>query len=193
MEYWGLAAHRRPEIPYSDAPQGRCRWCGETIVHTRGEKRGQPNLRRRWHPDCVDEYNRSDPREARRHVRRRDRGICASCGIDTYALKRRIKGRGSHRKLRELGFKPRKSLWELDHRVPLIDGGGHELENLQTLCTPCHKRKTAEEAGLRGERRRSEALEQAEQELLQRVDAALAESKRLLASLGDPDVRDGSR
>lgn len=181
-----MSAHRRPEIRFSDAPRGTCRWCGEAILHERGDKRGRLDRRRRWHPACVDAYNASDPREARRRVRRRDRGVCAGCGLDTYALKRRLRGRGSHRKLRELGFKPRKSLWELDHVVPLIDGGGHELRNLQTLCTPCHKRKTAEEAARRGERRRQRARRDAERALLDQVDAALAESRRLLESLQSP-------
>ena len=48
--------------------------------------------------------------------------------------------------LRERGFVPRRSLWEVDHIVPLVDGGSHEMANLQSLCTPCHKRKTAAEA-----------------------------------------------
>jgi hypothetical protein len=50
------------------------------------------------------------------------------------------------RALRDRGFVPRRSLWELDHIVPLVDGGSHEPSNLQTLCTPCHKKKTAQEA-----------------------------------------------
>lgn len=141
-----MTAHRRPEIRFSDAERGTCRWCGEAIVYGDGPKQGTPDRRRRWHPDCVDDYNLSDPREARRRVRRRDRGICAACGIDTRALRRAHRGRGSVRALRALGFVPRRSLWELDHIVPLIDGGGHELANLQTLCTPCHKNKTAAEA-----------------------------------------------
>jgi hypothetical protein len=87
-------------------------------------------------------------------VRKRDRGRCAACKLDTYAVRRKIRaiGRGATRELRRLGFKPRKSLWELDHIVPLIDGGSHELDNLQTLCTPCHVKKTAEEARLRSAR-----------------------------------------
>ena len=121
----------------------------------------------------------SDPREARARVRRRDRGVCAACGLDTYALRRRIRGRGATRKLRELGFKRRKSLWELDHVVPLIDGGSHELSNLQTLCTPCHKRKTAREAALRGTARR----EDAEDAVLALADRALARSREVLAAL----------
>ena len=45
----------------------------------------------------------------------------------------------------ERGFVRRRSLWELDHVVPLIDGGGHEPSNLQTLCVPCHREKSARE------------------------------------------------
>jgi 5-methylcytosine-specific restriction protein A len=150
-----MTAHRRPEIRYSDAPRSICRWCGEAILYTEGVKQGQPDLRRRWHPECVDAYNASDPREARRRVRKRDRGICAACGLDTRVVKKAHRGRGSARALRDLGYVPRRSLWELDHIVPLIDGGGHELANLQTLCAPCHKSKTAAEARTRAERERS--------------------------------------
>ncbi|MGE4652537.1 MAG: HNH endonuclease signature motif containing protein [Myxococcota bacterium] len=153
----GLAAHRRPEIPFSDALQGTCRWCGEEILHASGPRKGEPNLRRRWHPACVDVYNQSDPREARRLIRKRDRGFCADCGLDTYALRRRIRGRGSHRKLRELGFLPRRSLWELDHIVPLVEGGSHHPTNLQTLCVPCHRSKSVREAAGRRAGQRPEA------------------------------------
>lgn len=71
-------------------------------------------------------------------------------------LKREFKaiGRGRNKVIRERGFKPRQSLWELDHIVPLIDGGGHEDDNLQSLCTPCHSEKTAQEARTRAERNR---------------------------------------
>ena len=55
--------------------------------------------------------------------------------------------------LRERGFVPRRSLWELDHIVPLVDGGTHDPSNLQTLCTPCHKKKTAQEARQRAAQR----------------------------------------
>lgn len=141
-----MSDHRRPPILFSDAERGRCRWCGETILHESGPKQGQVNRRRRWHPQCVEAYDASDPREARRRVRRRDRTVCAHCRLDTNALRRRVRGRGRTRILREKGFVPRRSLWELDHIVPLVDGGTHDLDNLQTLCTPCHKKKTAAEA-----------------------------------------------
>ncbi len=174
-----MSAHRRPQIPFTDAPRGTCRWCGEPILRETGTKKGERNNLRRWHPTCVDTYNESDPREARRSVRKRDRGRCATCGLDTYALRRKLKGRGSHRKLRELGFKPRMSLWELDHIVPLIDGGGHEAANLQTLCTPCHKTKTAREALARREKTRAEESEA----ILARADELFANSEKILADL----------
>lgn len=34
---------------------------------------------------------------------------------------------------------------DVDHIVPLNDGGEHELSNLQTLCKSCHSRKTAKD------------------------------------------------
>ena len=34
---------------------------------------------------------------------------------------------------------------EVDHIVPLRRGGTNAFDNLQTLCRPCHQRKTAEE------------------------------------------------
>lgn len=44
--------------------------------------------------------------------------------------------------------------WEADHIVELSDGGSGGLDNLQTLCVPCHKRKTAANAGRRALERR---------------------------------------
>jgi 5-methylcytosine-specific restriction endonuclease McrA len=40
--------------------------------------------------------------------------------------------------------------WELDHIIPLANGGTHELPNMQMLCQPCHPGKTARKAVERG-------------------------------------------
>jgi len=160
-----MTQHRRPEIRFSDAPRGQCRLCVEPIEYdAAGPKAGQIDRRRRWHPDCVDTYNESDPSEARRRVRKRDRGRCSACKVDTYAVRREIRriGRGRVRETRKRGYKPGRSFWELDHIVPLIDGGGHGDDNLQTLCTPCHVRKTAVEARERAARRRCGGVESLE-------------------------------
>ncbi len=156
-----MTTHRRPEIRFSDAPQGICRWCGEEILFESGDKKGSVNRRRRWHRECVDVYNTSDPREARRRIRKRDRGRCAGCGVDTYQVRRELRkiGRGRARAIRERGYKPGQSFWELDHIVPLIDEGSHDDQNLQTLCTPCHSKKTAAEARARTARNPGTAVD----------------------------------
>jgi 5-methylcytosine-specific restriction endonuclease McrA len=141
------------------------------------------DYRRRWHPDCVATYEATDPRELRRHVRKRDRGICRACGLDTLALKRKIQGRGRARRLRELGFHPRRSLWELDHVVPLIEGGSHDADNLQTLCVPCHRTKTASEARERAARRASDREVEERVSAESVLDALLARADRANARL----------
>lgn len=47
-------------------------------------------------------------------------------------------------------------LWEMDHTVPVIEGGGScGLENLRTLCWACHRKETAALAARRAEARRA--------------------------------------
>jgi 5-methylcytosine-specific restriction enzyme A len=38
---------------------------------------------------------------------------------------------------------------QVDHVIPLIDGGRDDESNYQSLCEPCHIAKTAEEAAAR--------------------------------------------
>lgn len=38
---------------------------------------------------------------------------------------------------------------ELDHIIPLIDGGKDDASNMQGLCHDCHERKTSGEARIR--------------------------------------------
>lgn len=65
-----------------------------------------------------------------------------------------------HARCDELGL-PRhhralgRRLWEMDHTVPVIEGGGScGLENLRTLCWACHRKETAALAGRRAEARK---------------------------------------
>lgn len=64
----------------------------------------------------------------RRKVWSEQDGLCKACGIMIYYPS---------------GF-------ELDHIVPLIDGGKDERENMQALCVTCHAEKTKKEARARG-------------------------------------------
>ncbi len=44
---------------------------------------------------------------------------------------------------------------EVDHIKPLVDGGTHDTDNLQSLCIRCHSRKTALENGGFGNKRKA--------------------------------------
>ena len=93
---------------------------------------------------------RTDPGYLREQVLERDRGICAICGIDTraaYGVLRRARGTHRLKLLERWGLKKltRKTLWDADHILPVVEGGGEcDLQNLRTLCLLCHRRQTDE-------------------------------------------------
>lgn len=127
-----MSGHRAtPSPPFSDAPMGTCRWCGEAIVHGRVGAR-------RWHDGrenergCVVEYRQTWPSAWRRAVLERDGGVCAECPPGAAPGPR-----------------------EADHIVPLIDGGDWSLANGQTLCAEHHAAKTARENSERAARKRN--------------------------------------
>lgn len=88
-------------------------------------------------------------------------GVCRKCNIDAHALYTRIRSLHPAERLNALINanwnlpKTSKSLerllnnpkegdfWQADHIVPVAEGGGNcELDNLQTLCVPCHQTET---------------------------------------------------
>lgn len=141
----------KPEIPFSDAPHGLCRWCGEAILKPDGNQ----DTRRRWHEPCVEEYRfYVFPSVANYRLEKRDGGVCQACGLDTGSLSwQAFQQSGSyeewHRMLSGRGLPAGRSFWEADHVVPLCEGGEHSMDNLWTLCVPCHRTKTGHEASLR--------------------------------------------
>jgi 5-methylcytosine-specific restriction protein A len=124
-------------------PGGRalCRWCGLEV----------PARRRTFCSDwCVHEWRlRSDPGYLREQVFHRDRGVCAICRVDTRAAYWDLKrSRGQHRQklMARWGLKRlnRRSLWDADHILPVVEGGGEcDLGNLRTLCLICHRQQTS--------------------------------------------------
>jgi len=135
-------------------PSGRpcCRRCGVEIVKGSG--------RRTFCSDsCVVEWKiRTQPDFAAEHVHARDKGIYRGCARDCDGLQRKIrvtKWARRKRRMEELGLPAyllrRRRYWEVDHIVPVVEGGGScGLENLRTLCWECHRKATRELALRRG-------------------------------------------
>ena len=130
--------------------RGPCRWC-------KGPVSGR---RRTFCSDgCVHEWRlRSSTSYLRDCVLERDRGVCALCGFDTVRERRRVMRLPFAARMREIRaliehgliHRTRRSWWEADHILPVVEGGDSNLENLRTLCIPCHRGVTYE---LRARRR----------------------------------------
>jgi 5-methylcytosine-specific restriction endonuclease McrA len=123
-------------------PNGRalCRWCEMEVPA------GRQTFCSDW---CVEEWKlRSDPGHLRQRVFARDKGVCALCGIDCVAefhRLKRLRGASKARALDVWRFRGRKTLWDADHIMPVVEGGGEcDLSNMRTLCLRCHRERTAE-------------------------------------------------
>jgi len=119
-----------------------CRWCNLEVP------KGRQTFCSDW---CVDEWRlRTDPGYIREKVLERDHGVCSACGIDCLAAWRDLKrsrGLARAKMIAAWGLRTgsRKSLWDADHIVPVIEGGGEcDLANIRTLCLKCHRAATAE-------------------------------------------------
>jgi len=134
-------------------PNGRnlCRWCNLEVP------KGRQTFCSDW---CVEEWRlRTDPGYLREKVLDRDKGVCAQCRVDCVAAwlhLKRLRGPGRLKAFAGWGLRvgSRKSLWDADHIVPVVEGGGEcDLANIRTLCLKCHRVATLE---LRQRRRGSE-------------------------------------
>lgn len=173
-----MSQHRiSPQAGYVDTkklpkgPNGRslCRQCGQEVPKGQRSFCGQ---------DCVDAWVvKTNPTRMREVVFKRDQGVCAICGANTDQLRKDFnafcKAEGIDRHswslplrarqwLQNRGIPPhRKEFWDADHIVPVIEGGGEcTIDNLRTLCIPCHKQVTKELAARRAEQRRLEHIAQ---------------------------------
>ena len=130
----------RGAIPRGPNGRGLCRWCSLEVP---------PRRFTFCSAYCVHEWKlRTQPAYLREQVFLRDRGICAACFVDTIeALRQLRRSRGNNRGQLMLhwGLRTgiRRSLWEADHVVAVVEGGGEcDLENIQTLCLRCHRTAT---------------------------------------------------
>ena len=130
----------RKAIPRGPNGRGLCRWCSLEVP------RGRYTFCSGF---CVHEWKlRTQPAYLREQVLKRDRGICSCCGVDTISAARKLRyARGANR-ISLLDYwglrrRSRKSLWDADHIVPVVEGGGEcDLEKIRTLCLRCHREAT---------------------------------------------------
>jgi 5-methylcytosine-specific restriction enzyme A len=129
-------------LPKGENGRNLCRWCDLEVP------KGRQTFCSEW---CVEQWRlRSDMSYLRDRTFQRDRGVCAQCGVDTvseWSHIRRQRGTGRVRALAKWGLRSitRKSLWDADHIVPVVEGGGGcDLSNIRTLCLICHRGVTAE-------------------------------------------------
>ena len=134
-------------------------------------------------PECQRQYSiKTSGSAGRRAVYKRDRGICEKCKIDCSAMLRRLqciergskKWRENRKSTLELHYKNwveragEKAInelvksatagkaWQADHVIPVYGGGGQcDVDNLRTLCTPCHREVTSAQAKERAAARRA--------------------------------------
>ena len=112
-----------------------------------------------------------DWQHIRMQVEERDDGRCVLCGFHQptfYRVRDRLRygpmaDREGFEYLRRFMFDQgfdhvfAVDMWQADHIVPRIKGGTHDLDNLRTLCVPCHKAETARLAARRAAERRDKA------------------------------------
>ena len=124
----------KPDSYYTQT-KGNCRWCGKVILN----EDGTINTRKSWHEECATEYLLIyHSGEQRAQLWNRDKGKCNHCGSE---------GR----------------TWHADHIKPLVEQKGvkeedldwsyYSLDNLQTLCKKCHRKKTNSEVHLKGKKK----------------------------------------
>lgn len=105
-----------------------CKWCKAEV----------PPRRRSWCSDeCVNKYSRVWSWEAvRRYVKERDRLTCQCCGTTDPPKPETRSGWGQR-------YDP----WDVDHIVPVIQGGTDDPDNLRLLCMDCHVEVGYEQRG----------------------------------------------
>lgn len=125
---------------------------------------------------CQEEFQlRSSQTYMRTRVLEAEQGICQHCGLHAHDLFLKVRDAPpSQRKdmlentwLAQLSLKQLNEMirapvegdfWQVDHIRPVYSGGGQcSLDNLQTLCTVCHKARTAQQAKERSQMRKSVA------------------------------------
>eukprot|EP00759_Apiculatamorpha_spiralis_P021195 PhF_6_TR26185/c0_g1_i2/m.37228 len=142
-----------------------CGWCGNDLEQTAPDDDVPSDMSLFCCGQCRGEYFiRRSSGAVRQQVFQLDQGVCRQCNVDCVALGTKLNEvPRSQREGIVLSYCPEAaryphilklmaygltqgSLWQADHIVPVKGGGGCcGLENLQTLCSVCHWKKTMSE------------------------------------------------
>ncbi|MGH0128782.1 UNVERIFIED_CONTAM: hypothetical protein FKN15_046594 [Acipenser sinensis] len=125
---------------------------------------------------CQEEFLvRSSQSYMKAKVFETEHGVCQQCNLHAQELYQRIRdaprvsrkeilqntwmSQLSLNQLNEMIRNPTEGLfWQVDHIRPVYGGGGQcSLDNLQTLCTVCHKERTAKQAKERSQMKKTTA------------------------------------
>uniref|UniRef100_A0A8D2ZI95 Zinc finger, RAN-binding domain containing 3 n=1 Tax=Scophthalmus maximus TaxID=52904 RepID=A0A8D2ZI95_SCOMX len=125
---------------------------------------------------CQEEFQlRSSQTYMRSRVLEVEQGVCQQCGLHAHALFLKVRDAPPPQRkemlentwLAQLSLKQLNEMirapvegdfWQVDHIRPVYSGGGQcLLDNLQTLCTVCHRGRTALQAKERSAMRKSAA------------------------------------
>ncbi|XP_035249465.1 DNA annealing helicase and endonuclease ZRANB3 isoform X2 [Anguilla anguilla] len=125
---------------------------------------------------CQEEFQvRSSQAYMRARVLEAEQGVCQGCGLNAHQLYQSVRDAppASRKELLENTWLSQLSLkqlnemirtpvegqfWQVDHIRPVYSGGGQcSLDNLQTLCTVCHRQRTSHQAKERSQIRKGVA------------------------------------
>lgn len=136
------------DLPLNDDGLRQCRVCRKSV---------HPPRRTMCSEECVHILKlQMNNRYVRECLYKRDNGICQICNIDTKNIAKNALTINDYDKRKEflknykIGMKRKiwrrkhgGGLWDADHIVPVVKGGGLcGLENFRTLCISCHKMET---------------------------------------------------